>query len=63
MELLPEEKGWIASYVREHNLEMVNKANITVTPKHTFYTKVIKRGLDIAISSVAIVYTESDQCK
>ena len=57
MELLPEEKGWIASYVREHNLEMVNKVDITVTPKHTFYTKVIKRGLDIAISSVAIVAT------
>lgn len=57
MDLKPLEKGWIADYVKEHNLPQINKNDPKVHLKDTFYTRYVKRLLDIILSSLACLVT------
>lgn len=57
MELKPLERGWIADYVKLHNLEMVNRNDREVIPKNTFYVRYVKRVLDIVLAFGACIVT------
>lgn len=57
MLLKPLEKGWIADYVKEHNLENTNAKDRKVNPQNTIYTKYVKRLLDIILALLACIVT------
>lgn len=53
----PQERTWIANYVRQHNLPLVNQRSEKVIPKDSFYTRYGKRALDVVFSMLAIIVT------
>ena len=57
MVLTPEERGFIAEYVRQHNLPHINETQKPVVPKDSFYVRYVKRILDIVMSLLGIVVT------
>ena len=54
---LAEKADILAHYVKEHNLENANRNSAPVVPRNTFYTRYVKRVIDIAMALVAIVLT------
>lgn len=56
--LLNRNMRWeVAGLLRERNLQEVNSRQKLVVPRNSFYTRVAKRGLDIVLSSVALLFT------
>lgn len=51
------QKAEIASYIARDNLELVNRNVKRVIVKKSFYTKYVKRLLDILIAAVALIVT------
>lgn len=51
------QKAEIASYIARDNLEFVNQKAEKVIVKKSFYTKYVKRLLDIFISAIALIVT------
>lgn len=49
------EENQAAEYLRIHYLEKTNKTSMPVHPRNTFYTRVVKRILDIAIAIPAFI--------
>ena len=49
------EESQVAEYLRIHYLEKTNGNSLPVRPRNTFYTRVMKRILDIAIASLMSV--------
>lgn len=49
------EENQAAEYLRAHYLEMTNRNSLPVHPQNTFYTRVIKRILDIAVALPAFI--------
>lgn len=49
------EKVEIASYIQEDNLETVNQKVVPVVPRVSFYTKYVKRLLDLLIGLIAFI--------
>ena len=49
-EMIKTKEQFISEYVRQENLEKVNKNTVEVHHKESFYEKYIKRILDIIIS-------------
>ena len=50
-------KAVIAQWVREDNIDHVNSISAPVHPRNTFYTRVVKRSIDIIFSLLAIAVT------
>ena len=53
--LIQSDEDLIAEFLRLRNLEKTNRASDKVIPKETFYTKIIKRILDLLISVPAFL--------
>ena len=51
------QKAEIASYIARDNLKLVNQKVEKVIVKKSFYTKYVKRLLDILISAAALIVT------
>ncbi len=56
--LLNRNMRWeVADLLRERNLAHTNQALPTARPKHTLYTQYFKRGIDVALSGIALILT------
>lgn len=54
-ELIQNDEQRIADYLKQRNLQKVNKQSKAVNPRSSFYVKYVKRGLDLIISIPAFV--------
>lgn len=56
--LLNRNMRWeVAGLLRETNLQEANSRQELVQPQNSFYTRVVKRGLDVALSAAALLIT------
>lgn len=57
MEFSDAERRKMAEYIREDNLERTNEISALVKMKRTFYSRFVKRLLDVLISAIALILT------